>query len=278
MMSTLAAPRIGRCWCAATACFLSPWLGSACRFEPTCSGYALDALEQHGAAAGSYLAHGACCAAIRGAPAASIRCPTARLFSTRLRTIAVIPDICQRTLMTDIRRTLLWVVFSMSLVLLWDAWNKHNGQPSLFGAAPPRPAASGAAAGGRRLAGWRADAGRRRAVPTPVAGAAATAPAGAAARGGVGRRRRAGRDHDRRRQAPRSTPTAAIWCGSSCCSRPTRTTTSARRAVRPVAERVSMSHKPAWWPHSRRRSAAQPPHADARVPGETRAGRRRRTS
>jgi putative membrane protein insertion efficiency factor len=35
---------------------LSPWLGSACRFEPTCSLYALDALQRHGAAAGSYLA------------------------------------------------------------------------------------------------------------------------------------------------------------------------------------------------------------------------------
>ena len=35
--------------------FLSPWLGSACRFEPTCSVYALQALEAHGAAAGSYL-------------------------------------------------------------------------------------------------------------------------------------------------------------------------------------------------------------------------------
>lgn len=34
---------------------LSPWLGSACRFEPTCSVYALGALQQHGAAAGSYL-------------------------------------------------------------------------------------------------------------------------------------------------------------------------------------------------------------------------------
>ena len=34
---------------------LSPWLGSACRFEPTCSVYALQALERHGAAAGSYL-------------------------------------------------------------------------------------------------------------------------------------------------------------------------------------------------------------------------------
>ncbi|MBV7544388.1 membrane protein insertion efficiency factor YidD [Acidovorax sp. sic0104] len=35
--------------------FLSPWLGSACRFEPTCSVYSLEALERHGAAMGSYL-------------------------------------------------------------------------------------------------------------------------------------------------------------------------------------------------------------------------------
>ncbi|MBU0588137.1 MAG: membrane protein insertion efficiency factor YidD [Gammaproteobacteria bacterium] len=34
---------------------LSPWLGSSCRFEPTCSAYSLQALEQHGAATGSYL-------------------------------------------------------------------------------------------------------------------------------------------------------------------------------------------------------------------------------
>ncbi|WP_418318047.1 membrane protein insertase YidC [Piscinibacter sakaiensis] len=42
--------------------------------------------------------------------------------------------------MTDIRRTMLWVVFSMSLVLIWDAWNKHTGQPSMF--SPPPPAAT----------------------------------------------------------------------------------------------------------------------------------------
>ena len=36
--------------------FLSPSLGSACRFTPTCSAYALQALEQHGAIGGSYLA------------------------------------------------------------------------------------------------------------------------------------------------------------------------------------------------------------------------------
>jgi len=34
---------------------LSPWLGNACRFEPTCSRYSLAALEKHGALAGSYL-------------------------------------------------------------------------------------------------------------------------------------------------------------------------------------------------------------------------------
>ena len=37
---------------------LKPWLGNACRFEPTCSAYALQALQQHGAVAGSALAAG----------------------------------------------------------------------------------------------------------------------------------------------------------------------------------------------------------------------------
>jgi uncharacterized protein len=34
---------------------LSPWLGQACRFEPTCSVYAIEALDRRGAAVGSYL-------------------------------------------------------------------------------------------------------------------------------------------------------------------------------------------------------------------------------
>ncbi|MGZ5237055.1 MAG: membrane protein insertase YidC, partial [Caldimonas sp.] len=46
--------------------------------------------------------------------------------------------------MTDIRRTILWVVFSASLFLIWDAWNKHNGQPSFF-APSARPIAAGPA-------------------------------------------------------------------------------------------------------------------------------------
>jgi YidC/Oxa1 family membrane protein insertase len=69
--------------------------------------------------------------------------------------------------MTDIRRTLLWVVFTMSLVLLWDAWNKHTGQPSIFGGpVASRPAPAVAAPGSAHVA----------ALPTP---AATPAPAGA---------------------------------------------------------------------------------------------------
>jgi len=34
---------------------LSPWLGNHCRFHPTCSAYALQAIEEHGAWRGSYL-------------------------------------------------------------------------------------------------------------------------------------------------------------------------------------------------------------------------------
>ena len=67
--------------------------------------------------------------------------------------------------MTDIRRTLLWVVFTMSLVLLWDAWNKHTGQPSIFGPTAARPAASAPP-----LAGTASQVG----VPAPAATAAAS--------------------------------------------------------------------------------------------------------
>ena len=39
----------------------------------------------------------------------------------------------------DIRRTVLWMIFSFSLLLLWNNWQIHNGKPSLFGGPRPRP-------------------------------------------------------------------------------------------------------------------------------------------
>ncbi|WCR03667.1 membrane protein insertion efficiency factor YidD [Paracoccus saliphilus] len=33
----------------------SPWVGHGCRFQPTCSAYALDALKHHGAIRGGWL-------------------------------------------------------------------------------------------------------------------------------------------------------------------------------------------------------------------------------
>ena len=36
--------------------FLSPWVGRNCRYDPTCSAYALEALEKHGAVRGTWLA------------------------------------------------------------------------------------------------------------------------------------------------------------------------------------------------------------------------------
>lgn len=34
----------------------SPWVGHGCRYQPTCSAYAMEALEKHGGIKGSWLA------------------------------------------------------------------------------------------------------------------------------------------------------------------------------------------------------------------------------
>ena len=34
--------------------------------------------------------------------------------------------------MNDIRRTILWVIFGFSMVLLWDKWQLHNGNKATF--------------------------------------------------------------------------------------------------------------------------------------------------
>ncbi len=86
--------------------------------------------------------------------------------------------------MTDIRRTMLWVVFSMSLVFLWDAWQKHTGHPSMFSPSVTKTAAStppSGAAGSAALptaaatSATPAAAAAASAVPSQNATAAATA-------------------------------------------------------------------------------------------------------
>ena len=34
---------------------LSPWVGHGCRYQPTCSAYAMEALERHGGVKGGWL-------------------------------------------------------------------------------------------------------------------------------------------------------------------------------------------------------------------------------
>ena len=47
--------------------------------------------------------------------------------------------------MNDIRRTILWVIFGFSLVLLWDKWQIHNGkQATFFPSAATAPATAAA--------------------------------------------------------------------------------------------------------------------------------------
>jgi YidC/Oxa1 family membrane protein insertase len=53
--------------------------------------------------------------------------------------------------MNDIRRSLLWAVFAFSLVLLWDAWQVHNGREATF-FPKPKAAATAPANSGTSLA------------------------------------------------------------------------------------------------------------------------------
>jgi YidC/Oxa1 family membrane protein insertase len=50
--------------------------------------------------------------------------------------------------MNDIRRTILWVIFGFSMVLLWDQWQVHNGKQATFFPTPKPAASAPAAAGG----------------------------------------------------------------------------------------------------------------------------------
>ncbi|MFM2275801.1 MAG: hypothetical protein RL211_1673 [Pseudomonadota bacterium] len=50
--------------------------------------------------------------------------------------------------MNDIRRTILWVIFGFSMVLLWDQWQIHNGKLATFFPVPGKPVATATSAVG----------------------------------------------------------------------------------------------------------------------------------
>ncbi|WP_332814802.1 membrane protein insertase YidC [Ramlibacter sp.] len=77
--------------------------------------------------------------------------------------------------MNDIRRTILWVVFGFSLVLLWDQWQVHNGRQATF-FPQPKPAATASAPGDAASA-----AGALPAASAPVQGQAVPSAPGTAA-------------------------------------------------------------------------------------------------
>ena len=51
----------------------------------------------------------------------------------------------------DIKKTLLWAVFTISAILLFDGWQKHNGQPSLFASTPAKAVATNGADSNKEL-------------------------------------------------------------------------------------------------------------------------------
>ncbi len=137
---------------------LSPWLGSSCRFEPTCSVYAI---ERAGAAwrGRRQLSHAAphrpLPALVPGRPRSGS--PQGAATDPGFG-LAVLLSLLRRQevfFMNDIRRTILWVIFGFSLVLLWDQWQVYNGKKPTFlpstkphaSATAPATAPAGAASG-----------------------------------------------------------------------------------------------------------------------------------
>ena len=89
--------------------------------------------------------------------------------------------------MNDIRRTILWVIFGFSMILLWDAWQIHNGQKATFFPQAPKAGAAAAPAGAASSTAPAASNG----VPQASSASAAASPAivgvaiASAATGGV---------------------------------------------------------------------------------------------
>jgi YidC/Oxa1 family membrane protein insertase len=89
--------------------------------------------------------------------------------------------------MNDIRRSILWAVFAFSLVMLWDAWQIHNGKPATFfpkakpAATAANPATSLANPAANGASGAAVPAASGAATPAAATGAAQSTPAQAPA-------------------------------------------------------------------------------------------------
>ncbi|MDM0044549.1 membrane protein insertase YidC [Variovorax dokdonensis] len=86
--------------------------------------------------------------------------------------------------MNDIRRTILWVIFGFSLVLLWDQWQVYNGRVPTFLPSASQKAHDAAGKPVAPSAGASANGGNS--VPTPAAGTEAGVPGQAASAAPVG--------------------------------------------------------------------------------------------
>jgi YidC/Oxa1 family membrane protein insertase len=80
--------------------------------------------------------------------------------------------------MNDIRRTILWVIFGFSMVLLWDQWQVHNGNKATFF---PSPAQKTAVVAEKTAAPGAIDASVPSTAATTPAAASAAVPANAPA-------------------------------------------------------------------------------------------------
>src|SRR6185436_19758835 len=74
--------------------------------------------------------------------------------------------------MNDIRRTILWVIFGFSLVLLWDQWQVHNGNKATF-FPQSKPAATAEAPAGASSVPQAVPSASSAAVPAAATAAAA---------------------------------------------------------------------------------------------------------
>jgi putative component of membrane protein insertase Oxa1/YidC/SpoIIIJ protein YidD len=121
---------------------ISPMLGAPAVSSPPVPLTLCRRCEQHGAAGGSYLA-------VRRIA----RCqPWCEVGTTRSLQKApavypvALPFLDKEVFMNDIRRTILWVIFGFSMVMLWDQWQVHNGNKATFFPSPAKTAASAAPA------------------------------------------------------------------------------------------------------------------------------------